>query len=180
MNENATTGLQNSGTEPKLQQVLSHLHIQSLGEPTCQACKEPLTEGDQVTLYLYKPTGSSTYSVGQCRCRNHDDDLPTLFTLGVTELVVDGRVGQCRDHATQQTWPVLISPTVRLKSGRDTTTGRVPTDRPANDQSGHTEWQYGEAVSEQVATRSSAEDPPHRCSDEQSTHSDRPSMESQQ
>ena len=180
MKEKSTTGLHNSGTETQLQQVLSHLHIQSLGKPTCQACREPLVEGDQVTLYLYKPTGSSTYSVGQCRCRNHDDDLPTLFTLGVTELVVDGRVGQCRDHATQQTWPVLISPTVRLKSGRDTTTGRVPTDRPANDQSGHTEWQYGETISEEVSSHSSAEATSHRGSSEQSTRSDRPSMESQQ
>jgi len=180
MKRKSSAGLHNSGTETQLRQVLSHLHIQSLGEPTCQACKEPLAEGDQVTLYLYKPTGSSAYSVGQCRCRSHDDGLTTLFTLGVTELVVDGRVGQCRDHATQQTWAILISPTVRLKSGRDTTTGRVPTDRPANDQSGHTEWQYVETVSKEVATHSSAEDPPHRCSDEQSTRADRPTMESQQ
>jgi hypothetical protein len=151
MQDNNPAGLQNSGTEPKLQQVLSHLHIQSLGEPTCQVCKEPLTESDQVTLYLYKSTGSSTYGVGQCR-----------------------------DHATQQTWAVLISPTVRLKSARDTTTGRVPTDRPANDQPDHTEWQYGETVSEEVATHSSAEDPPHGSSSEQSTRSDRPTMETQQ
>jgi hypothetical protein len=51
--------------------------------------------------------------------------LTSLFTLGVRELIVDGRVGQCRDHATQQTWPVLLAPSVRLISAPDTTSGRV-------------------------------------------------------
>jgi hypothetical protein len=40
-------------------------------------------------------------------------------------LVVDERVGQCRDHATQQTWPVLLAPSTRLISAPDTTSGRV-------------------------------------------------------
>jgi len=119
------TGLQNSGTEPRLRQVLSHLHIQSLDEPVCQVCDDPLREGDRITLYLYKPAGRPRYSIGQCRCRTHDDNLPELFTLGVRELIVDGRVGQVSDHATQQAWPVLLAPSIRLISAQDTTSGRV-------------------------------------------------------
>lgn len=129
------TRLQNSGTETRVQQVLSHLHIQSLGDPTCQVCDDPFREGDQITLYLYKPAGTSTYTIGQCRCRDHDEDLTTLFTLGVDEIVVDGRVGQCQDHASQQSWRVLIAPTVRLRSAQDTTTGRVPPNSVATDHS---------------------------------------------
>ena len=122
-----TTELQNSGTNTQLEQALSHLSIASATEdsPTCQVCSNPLIEGDQITLYLYKPVGSSRYSVGQYRCSEHDDNLTNLFTLGVRELVVDGRVGQCRDHATQQVWPVLLAPSVRLISVPDTTSGRV-------------------------------------------------------
>lgn len=137
MQNKNTAGLEISGTTTRVEQTLSHLRIAPSTEsnPTCQYCKEALTEGDQVTLYLYKPAGSATYSIGQCRCRTHNDDITTLFTLGVDELIVDGRIGQCRDHATQQTCPVLISPSVRLRSAQDTTTGRAPPKRVATDQS---------------------------------------------
>ena len=120
-----TVGLQSTDTD--LQQVLSHLRVESPanGDPMCQACGEAIREGDPVTLYLSRPAGHSTYTIDQCRCSDHNDDLTSLFTLGVRELVVDGRVGQCRDHATQQTWPVLLAPSVRLISAPDTTSGRV-------------------------------------------------------
>jgi len=107
MKRKSFAGLQNSGTETQVQQVLSHLHGQSLGEPTCQVCNEPIGEAEEITPYLYKPAGSSTYSIGQCR-----------------------------DHATHQTWPMLIGPPLRLRSTPDTTTGRVPPEPSATDQSG--------------------------------------------
>ena len=121
------TGLQDSGTNTQLSQVLSHLQIESPanGDPMCQACGETIVEGDPITPYLSRPAGHSSYTVDQCRCNEHAEDLTSLFTLGVSELVVDGRVGQCRDHATQQTWPVLLAPSVRLISVPDTTSGRV-------------------------------------------------------
>lgn len=127
MREKTHTGLQSSGTITQLEQALTHIRLgQSTGDgPTCQVCGEPLTEGDQIMLYLHKPAGSASYQIGQCRCRSHDDGLTTLFTLGVRELIVEGRIGQCRDHATQQTWSVLLAPSIRLISAADTTTGRV-------------------------------------------------------
>ena len=149
MSSNNTAGLQISGTTTQLEQALSHLRIapSTENDPTCQLCKEPITEGDKLTLYLYKPAGSSGYDVGQCRCRRHDDGLTGLFTLGVDELIVDGRVGQCRDHATQQTWPVLVSPTVQLISAGDTTTGRAP----AEPQTDTPTWCHGEHLRERIA-----------------------------
>jgi len=131
MQNNNTAGLQISGTTTQLEQVLSHLRISPTTEhnPKCQLCEKPLTEGDQVRLYLYKPAGNARYTIGQSRCRDHNNDaLTSLFTLGVRELVVDGRVGQCRDHTTQQAWPVLLAPSVRLLSASDTTSGRVVSD----------------------------------------------------
>ena len=120
-----TVGLQSTDTD--LQQVLSHLRVESPanGDPVCQACGEAIREGDPVTLYLSRPAGHSTYTIDQCRCSDHNEDLTSLLTLGVRELVVDGRVGQCRDHATQQAWQVLLAPSVRLISAADTTSGRV-------------------------------------------------------
>ena len=127
MKEKILTGLQDSGTSTQFSQVLSHLKIEppANGDPMCQACSEAIREGDPVTLYLSRPTSYSSYTVDQCRCSDHSEDLTSLFTLGVGELVVDGRVGQCRDHATQQAWPVLLAPSVRLISAPDTTSGRV-------------------------------------------------------
>ena len=127
MQKKTHTGLQSSGTSTQFSQVLSHLCIESPanGGPMCQACGETIREGDPVTLYLSRPAGHPSYTVDQCRCSDHNEDLTSLFTLGVRELIVDGRVGQCRDHATQQTWPVLLAPSVRLISAPDTTSGRV-------------------------------------------------------
>ena len=121
------TGLEDSGTSTQFSQVLSHLQIASHANdgPMCQACGVAIVEGDPVTLYLSRPAGHSSYTVDQCRCSDHNEDLTSLFTLGVSELVADGRVGQCRDHATQQAWPVLLAPSVRLISSPDTTSGRV-------------------------------------------------------
>jgi hypothetical protein len=64
--------------------------------------------------------------------------------LGVEELIVEGRIGQCRDHATQQAWPILLAPSIRLISASDTTTGRVPTDNTA--------WNHGQQLHERAET----------------------------
>ena len=148
MQNNSTTGLQNSGTETQLQQVLAHLHMHSLGEPTCQACNEQIREGDQITVYFHKPTDRATYRIGQCRCSIHSNNLTPLFTLGVSELIVEGRVGQCQDHATQQTWPVLLTPSIRLFSAPDTTSGRVVSDHEATYPNGHQQEQRTDCESD--------------------------------
>jgi hypothetical protein len=135
MKQSYITGLQNSGTITQLQQVLSHLRIASPteGDPMCHSCGEPIREGDSVTLHLSQPVGRSGYTVGQCRCLNHNDDLTKIFRLGTRELIVDGRIGLCRDYATQQTWPVLLAPSVRLVSAADTMTGRVTINKKESD-----------------------------------------------
>jgi len=107
MQNNSAAGLQNSGTETRFQQVLSHLHGQSLGDPTCQVSNEPTSEGEQLILHLYKPAGSSTDSIGQWQ-----------------------------DRASQQTSPILTASTLRLRFAQDTITGRITLEPSATDQSG--------------------------------------------
>ena len=154
MIRNETTELENSGTNPQLNQVLSHLQIASpaKGNAMCQACGEAIVEGNPVTLYLFRPAGQAGYTVGQCRCRDHAEDLTSLFTLGVSEIVVDGRIGQCQDHATQQAWPVLLSPSIRLVSTPDTTTGRANSESISTD----TSWNHGEHLQERLTDNRSA------------------------
>ena len=159
MQNNSTTGLQNSGTETRLQQVLAHLQMHSLGNPTCQACNERIREGDEITVYFHKPTDRATYRIGQCRCSTHDNDLTPLFTLGVSELIVDRRVGLCQDQATQQTWPVLLSPTVRFISVPETKSSHTPTPETDSQAQETTEWQYGTTVTDQVPNQS--DESPH-------------------
>lgn len=142
MNKNATSGLQDSGTE-RFAESISNLQIAppAEGTPTCQVCGDTIHEGDHITLYLFRPAGKATYTVGQCRCSTHNKNLANLFTLGIKEYIVDGRVGQCRDHATQQTWPVLLAPSIRLISALDTTTRRVVSNHKPTHPDGHRQEQ---------------------------------------
>lgn len=118
------------GIEPRIKRSVSHLHLSPLyeAELNCQMCGTELSDSDQITLYLYRSAGGCTYTIGQCRCRNHNEDLKTLFTLGLRELIVDGRIGQFRDPTTEETWPVLLTPSIRLISAGDTKSGRRLTD----------------------------------------------------
>jgi hypothetical protein len=54
--------------------------------------------------------------------------LAAQFTLGVREVIVDGRIGHYRSHDTDQTQSVLVAPSVRLISAPDTKSGRVVND----------------------------------------------------
>jgi hypothetical protein len=72
-------------------------------------------------VYAFRPAGASHWRVGHSKC---DDDRPHQtknFTLGVRELIVDGRVGCVSDQATQSHWPVLLAPRVRAVSPASTT-----------------------------------------------------------
>lgn len=149
MSKNVTSGLQDSGTERFVESV-SHFQIvpPAEGAPTCQACGDTIHEGDPITLYFFRPVGRATYTIGQCRCSTHNENLANLFTLGVKEYIVDGRIGLCCDHATQQTWPGLLAPSVRLISAPDTTSGRVVSDHETTHQNSHQQEQTTDCESD--------------------------------
>jgi hypothetical protein len=92
-----------------------------VGAGTCQVCGEEIPEGGPVAVYAFRRAGASHWRVGHCKC---DEDRPQEtenFTLGVRELLVDGRVGRVIDQATQSDWPVLLAPRVRAVSPAATT-----------------------------------------------------------
>jgi hypothetical protein len=119
--------------DQELVEAVATLHQTTLADDqlSCQVCNEPINEGDEVICHLQSPAEQNCYEITQTRCADHDD-LTELLTLGVDELVIDGRVGRCSDQATQQSWPVLLSPQLRLVSSASTTTGREITAQPAN------------------------------------------------
>ncbi len=86
----------------------------SLGEgaATCQSCGSSLHEGDGVVVYVFRPAGSVRYQLGHVVCGDGRHTQIEVFTLGVRELLVEGRVGWCSDGATQSSWPVLLAPEV--------------------------------------------------------------------
>jgi hypothetical protein len=107
------TSTKESIDSPQVEEIIQLQRI-SLGEgaATCQVCGSPLREGDAVVVYLFRPAGEVMFQVGYVVCGDEKHELPREYTLGVRELVVEGRVGWCSDGATQSSWPVLLSPGV--------------------------------------------------------------------
>jgi len=102
---------------------------------TCQHCGRPFTEGDDIVAYVSKPAEKQTHEIGHCVCAHRDHRQQEVFTLGVHELLVAGRIGRAADAATQSTWPILVEPVPLGVSVPATTTIRwVPPETPLADQ----------------------------------------------
>jgi hypothetical protein len=112
MNDSAPVGQES--IEDRLLEEICQLNGNSLGEgaATCQACGSPLHEGTAVVVYVFRPAGSVRYQIGHIVCGDGRHTQIEVFTLGVRELLVEGRVGWCSDGATQSSWPVLLAPEV--------------------------------------------------------------------
>jgi hypothetical protein len=76
----------------------------------CQVCGCGLGEGDGVTAYAFRAAGNPIFEIGFVMCGADVHEHPSVFTRGVHELVVTGRVGLCTDVATQSSWLVLVDP----------------------------------------------------------------------
>ncbi|MDB2262290.1 hypothetical protein PM035_16195 [Halorubrum ezzemoulense] len=90
----------------------------------CQHCGRSFTEGDEVVAYVHRPADQRTHEVGHCVCAHREHRQQEVFTLGVHELLVAGRIGLASDAATQSTWPILVDPTPLGVSVPATTTIR--------------------------------------------------------
>ena len=102
---------------------ISQLKQFALGEGAvvCQVCGSELREGAPVVAYAFRPAGEPMFEIGHVKCAD-DRHVPTeCFTLGVRELVVEGRVGTCSDQAIQSSWPVLLAPEVLVVSPASST-----------------------------------------------------------
>lgn len=122
-----------SNNDQELIEAINGLHQITLGDDTieCQVCNEAIIPGNKVVCYLLC-SGTTGYDLTQFRCTEHSDNVTDLLTLGTDELIIDGRVGRCSDQVTQQSWPVLLAPQLRLVSSASTTTAREIKAHPDN------------------------------------------------
>ncbi len=77
---------------------------------------DSLHDGDAVLAYVFRPAGITKYKIGHVTCGEAQHKPPEEYTLGVRELLADGRLGWYSDGATQSSWPVLLAPDVRVMS----------------------------------------------------------------
>lgn len=111
MNTEELTGQE---SDDQLIKDIKQLEVTALGEGAvaCQACGSQLREGRRIVVYAFRPAGTPTFEIGYVKCANGRRVPAECFTLGVRELVVEGRVGMCSDQASQSSWPVLVAPEV--------------------------------------------------------------------
>ena len=131
-----TNSVQQESIAEELREQARKLNLLTLAEstPTCSNCERHIAEGQGITLYLTQSADRRRYNIAQLRCEEHDTEINELFDIGTRELIVKGRVGQCRDQATQTSWSVLIAPVIRtlshenLDCGKRIDLNRQPTD----------------------------------------------------
>jgi hypothetical protein len=102
---------------------ISQLKQIALGEgaAVCEACGAELREGAPLIAFAFRPAERSGFTVGHVKCVECRLEPTEYFTLGVRELVLEGRVGTCSDPATQSSWHVLLAPRPRAVSAADST-----------------------------------------------------------
>lgn len=127
--KNSTSKTQ-EGSDRALIEDIHKINYISLGEgaATCQVCGYSLREGEAVVVYVFRPAGEVMFQVGYVVCSDEDHELPGIFTLGVRELLVEGRIGVCSDEAAQSSWPVLLNPEVVAVSAAATKSVRLVPD----------------------------------------------------
>jgi hypothetical protein len=118
------------GTDQEIIEEITQLEKFSLGEgaATCQVCGSSLCEGEAVVVYVFRPADEVMFQVGYVVCDDEGHELPTEYTLGVRELLVEGRLGVCSEGATQSSWPVLLDPEVVAVSAAATKSVRLVPD----------------------------------------------------
>lgn len=118
----------------------------------CQGCSSRLSEGSAVVAYVFRPIGEPTYQLGYVKCAEGRPVPAECFTLGVREMIVQGRVGTCADQAMQSSWPVLLAPEILAVSTADSKSLRwlsnddrpsdatIPNTQPTTDDPDPDEW----------------------------------------
>ena len=124
------------GTGAELIEDISKLQGFALGEGAamCQVCGCDLGEGDDLTAYAFRAAGNPVFEVGFVMCGADEHEHPSVFTRGVHELVVTGRIGLCMDVSTQSSWLVLLEPSPVVTSGASSSAARIVSeDTPRDD-----------------------------------------------
>ena len=108
-------------TDNQLREISKRLNLLTLAEamPSCDDCEGHISEGQSITLYMQRTPDGQRYLINEIRCEEHHSEFRDRFEIGRKDLVVTGRVGECRDQATQTVWSVLIAPVIRLVSDKN-------------------------------------------------------------
>ena len=134
MDDSAPVG-QESIDDRLLEEIYQLIGV-SLGEGAamCQVCGCDLGEGDDLTAYAFRAAGNPVFEVGFVMCGADEHEHPSVFTRGVHELVVTGRIGLCTDVSTQSSWLVLLEPSPVVTSGASSSAARIVSeDTPRDD-----------------------------------------------
>jgi hypothetical protein len=118
----------------QLIEAINQVRFHALGEGAamCQVCGCELREGDDVTAYAFRAAGNPIFEIGYVMCGADEHEHPSVFTRGVHELVVTGRLGLCTDVATQSSWLVLVDPSPVLVSAASSSAARAVGDASRN------------------------------------------------
>ncbi|MDB2265539.1 hypothetical protein PM025_15635 [Halorubrum ezzemoulense] len=108
-------------------EAISQIEKYALGEGAamCQVCGCELREVDGVTAYAFRAAGNPIFEIGFVMCGADEHEHPSVFTRGVHELVVTGRLGLCTDVATQSSWLVLVDPSPVVVSAASSSAARA-------------------------------------------------------
>jgi hypothetical protein len=138
MDESAPVGQES--IDDRLREEIYQIIGVSLGEgaATCQVCGYSFREGDEVVVYVFRPADEVMFQVGYVVCGDEGHELPEEYTLGVRELLVEGRIGVYSGGAAQSSWRVLVDSEVVAVSAAATKSVRKVPDGglPENDASG--------------------------------------------
>jgi len=84
----------------------------SQSSKNCQVSEQGLRDGAAVVAYAVRSCPHAPWLVHQLRCPQHPPSLSSLSTLGVCEVVVEGRVGRVVDTGLQRDWVTVVDPEV--------------------------------------------------------------------
>jgi len=119
----------NSTESPHQTEDISQIVNFALGEGagSCHVCGQDVAEGMEVGVVVFREAGSPAFAVQYVLCNDHLGEYSRVFTLGVREVVVRGRLGLC-SVGERGLCPVVVSPTVVGVSEASTTSMREVSD----------------------------------------------------
>lgn len=86
----------------------------------CQHCGRSFIEGDEIVAYVSKPADQRIHEVGHCVCAHNEHRQQEVFTLGVHELLVAGRIGRLgRSNTVDVADSPRTGPTGRQRTSDD-------------------------------------------------------------
>ncbi|ELZ39726.1 hypothetical protein C463_16626 [Halorubrum californiense DSM 19288] len=99
-----------------------------------------------MTAYAFRAAGNPIFEIGYVMCGADEHEHPSVFTRGVHELVITGRIDLCTDVSTQSSRLVLLELSPVVTSGASSSAARVVSDetpRDGNTQNTDTERRDG-------------------------------------